>query len=194
MTERPHLPQTGLLWIAMAWRPVRRAGHTGPSPLAIKPIAYYRGAKGERWDAPGAVSVLDCIPVRRCAERHLSGRTGRCDGTESSSGLDPSDGPDPGSASGTPTGAAAGHQARETRKPADASAAATMVSSAAGDSRMTCLRRPAGPPRRAALRAAPRQRSRAAAWPRDAPGRPPEVASNAAELARDSRWPACRPI
>ena len=50
------------------------------------------------------------------------------------------------------------------------------------------VRRPTGPPRRAALRAAPRQRSRSAAWPRDVPGRPPKKAFNAAGLARDSRW------
>ena len=45
-----------------------------------------------------------------------------------------------------------------------------------------------GSARRAALCAAPRQRSRSAAWPRDVPGRPPKKAFNAAGLARDSRW------
>jgi hypothetical protein len=57
----------------------------------------------------------------------------------------------------------------------------------------TCLRRPAGPPRRAALRAVPRQRSRATAWPRDAQ-RAHQKASNAAGLARILGGPASHHI
>jgi hypothetical protein len=45
------------------------------------------------------------------------------------------------------------------------------------------VRRSAGPPRRAALRAVPRQRSRPAAWSRGVPGRLPNEATNTAGLA-----------
>jgi hypothetical protein len=61
------------------------------------------------------------------------------------------------------------------------------------------VRRSAGPPRRAALRAVPRQRPRPAAWSRGVPGRLSNEATNTAGLARNfgglgSRHLVIRPL